>query len=60
MWFDRRTNYTRSLAVMSMVGYILGLGDRSAPPDGKLNPEEGVRVLACVPNRRASVFQTSV
>ena len=23
-----RTNYTRSLAVMSMVGYILGLGDR--------------------------------
>eukprot|EP00697_Spironema_sp_BW2_P017838 gnl/Spiro4/9656_TR5124_c0_g1_i1.p1 gnl/Spiro4/9656_TR5124_c0_g1~~gnl/Spiro4/9656_TR5124_c0_g1_i1.p1 ORF type:complete len:2413 (+),score=551.86 gnl/Spiro4/9656_TR5124_c0_g1_i1:148-7386(+) len=28
MWLDRRTNYTRSLAVMSMVGYILGLGDR--------------------------------
>ncbi|KAF2000099.1 ARM repeat-containing protein [Amniculicola lignicola CBS 123094] len=27
-WLDRRTNYTRSLAVMSMVGYILGLGDR--------------------------------
>nr|KAG5704724.1 hypothetical protein BaRGS_005180 [Batillaria attramentaria] len=27
-WFDRRTNYTRSLAVMSMVGYVLGLGDR--------------------------------
>ncbi|NIG60604.1 phosphatidylinositol 3-kinase [Pontoporia blainvillei] len=27
VWFDRRTNYTRSLAVMSMVGYILGLGD---------------------------------
>ena len=25
---ERRTNYTRSLAVMSMVGYILGLGDR--------------------------------
>ena len=25
---DRRTNFTRSLAVMSMVGYILGLGDR--------------------------------
>ncbi|KAL7976200.1 hypothetical protein Chor_008297 [Crotalus horridus] len=23
VWFDRRTNYTRSLAVMSMVGYIL-------------------------------------
>ena len=28
VWFDRRTNYTRSLATMSMVGYILGLGDR--------------------------------
>ncbi|GMM54893.1 phosphatidylinositol kinase-related protein kinase [Maudiozyma humilis] len=27
-WLDRRTVYTRSLAVMSMVGYILGLGDR--------------------------------
>ncbi|RDW62509.1 hypothetical protein BP5796_10811 [Coleophoma crateriformis] len=27
-WLNRRTNYTRSLAVMSMVGYILGLGDR--------------------------------
>ncbi|KAJ3423742.1 serine/threonine-protein kinase mtor [Anaeramoeba flamelloides] len=27
-WLDRRTNYTTSLAVMSMVGYILGLGDR--------------------------------
>ncbi|XP_015036537.2 serine/threonine-protein kinase Tor isoform X1 [Drosophila pseudoobscura] len=28
LWFERRNNYTRSLAVMSMVGYILGLGDR--------------------------------
>lgn len=27
-WLDKRTNYTRSTAVMSMVGYILGLGDR--------------------------------
>lgn len=27
-WLDRRTTYTRSLAAMSMVGYILGLGDR--------------------------------
>ena len=27
-WLIRRTNYARSLAVMSMVGYILGLGDR--------------------------------
>ena len=23
VWLERRTNYTRSLAVMSMVGYIL-------------------------------------
>ncbi|KAL6080518.1 Serine/threonine-protein kinase tor1 [Balamuthia mandrillaris] len=28
IWLEKRTNYTRSLAVMSMVGYILGLGDR--------------------------------
>ncbi|KAG0200191.1 phosphatidylinositol kinase- protein kinase tor1 [Mortierella sp. GBA30] len=28
VWFERRTNYTRSLAVMSMVGHVLGLGDR--------------------------------
>lgn len=28
VWLDRRTNYVRSLATMSMVGYILGLGDR--------------------------------
>ncbi|CAE7461324.1 tor [Symbiodinium sp. KB8] len=28
VWLQRRTNYTRSLAVMSMVGYVLGLGDR--------------------------------
>ncbi|CAF1458633.1 unnamed protein product [Adineta ricciae] len=28
VWLMRRSNYTRSLAVMSMVGYILGLGDR--------------------------------
>ena len=27
-WLERRTRYTRSLAVMSCVGYILGLGDR--------------------------------
>lgn len=27
-WLEQRTKYTRSLAVMSMVGYILGLGDR--------------------------------
>ncbi len=28
VWLDRRTSYTRTLAVMSMVGYLLGLGDR--------------------------------
>ena len=27
-WLDIRTNYSHSLAVMSIVGYILGLGDR--------------------------------
>ena len=27
-WLQRRATYTRSLAVMSMVGYVLGLGDR--------------------------------
>ncbi|KAG9394146.1 Serine/Threonine-protein kinase TOR [Carpediemonas membranifera] len=27
-WLAHRTRYTRSLAVMSMVGYLLGLGDR--------------------------------
>lgn len=27
-WLERRSTYTRSLAVNSMVGYILGLGDR--------------------------------
>ena len=28
VWLERRTMYTRTLATMSMVGYILGLGDR--------------------------------
>ncbi|KAI5778912.1 hypothetical protein EDC01DRAFT_672633 [Geopyxis carbonaria] len=27
-WFESRLRYTRTAAVMSMVGYILGLGDR--------------------------------
>jgi FKBP12-rapamycin complex-associated protein len=27
-WLERRSTYTRSLAVSSMVGHILGLGDR--------------------------------
>ena len=28
VWLERRTTYSRSLALMSMVGYVLGLGDR--------------------------------
>lgn len=28
VWLERRSNFSRSLAVMSMVGHILGLGDR--------------------------------
>lgn len=28
VWVERRANFTKSMAVMSMVGYILGLGDR--------------------------------
>eukprot|EP01155_Anaeramoeba_flamelloides_P010974 Anaeramoba_flamelloidesa326854_59.p1 GENE.a326854_59~~a326854_59.p1 ORF type:complete len:975 (+),score=216.26 a326854_59:235-3159(+) len=40
VWLDRRTNYTRSLAVMSMVGYILGLGDRH-PSNLMMNRSSG-------------------
>ena len=39
-WLLRRTSYTRSLAVMSMVGYILGLGDRH-PSNLMLNRVNG-------------------
>ena len=39
-WLERRTNYSRSLAVMSMVGYILGLGDRH-PSNLMLDRESG-------------------
>lgn len=28
VWLERRSNYTRTLGVMCIVGYILGLGDR--------------------------------
>jgi len=28
MWFERRLAYTRSVAVSSMAGYLIGLGDR--------------------------------
>ena len=27
-WFNQRLNYTRSVAVTSMLGHVLGLGDR--------------------------------
>jgi ataxia telangiectasia mutated family protein len=30
LWFARRTSYVRSVAVSSIVGYILGIGDRHA------------------------------
>jgi FKBP12-rapamycin complex-associated protein len=39
-WLRRRATYTRSLAVMSMVGYILGLGDRH-PSNLMLDRETG-------------------
>jgi FKBP12-rapamycin complex-associated protein len=42
-WLDRRTRYTRSLAVMSMVGYILGLGDRH--PSNLMIDQQSGRVL---------------
>ena len=40
VWLEHRTNYTRQLAVMSMVGYILGLGDRH-PNNIFLNQKSG-------------------
>ncbi len=39
-WLIHRTNYIRSLAVMSMAGYILGLGDRH-PSNLMLNRVSG-------------------
>uniref|UniRef100_H3CZY0 non-specific serine/threonine protein kinase n=1 Tax=Tetraodon nigroviridis TaxID=99883 RepID=H3CZY0_TETNG len=47
VWFDRRTNYTRSLAVMSMVGYILGLGDRERRIIIILGYKTGCQVWYC-------------
>ena len=43
-WLLHRINYTRSLAVMSMVGYILGLGDRH-PSNIMINRETGMSGL---------------
>jgi FKBP12-rapamycin complex-associated protein len=42
-WLDRRTKFTRSIAVMSMVGYILGLGDRH--PSNLMLDQTSGRVL---------------
>ena len=39
-WLNRRTNYAQSLAVMSVVGYILGLGDRH-PNNLMMNRQNG-------------------
>eukprot|EP00039_Didymoeca_costata_P005657 m.83399 g.83399 ORF g.83399 m.83399 type:complete len:2577 (+) comp12920_c0_seq6:63-7793(+) len=39
-WLQRRNNFTRSLAVTSMVGYILGLGDRH-PSNIMMRTESG-------------------
>ena len=50
VWLDRRTNYTRSLAVMSMVGYILGLGDRH-PGNLMLDRHTGNREIGRSINR---------
>ncbi|KAI9598166.1 hypothetical protein BDF19DRAFT_420456 [Syncephalis fuscata] len=30
LWFERRNSYTKSVAASSMVGYVLGIGDRHA------------------------------
>ena len=45
VWFDRRTNFTRSLAVMSMVGYVRGLGDRDRPPSNLLLDRNSGKIL---------------
>ena len=42
-WLSRRTTYCRSLAVMSVVGYILGLGDRH--PSNLMIGRESGRVV---------------
>lgn len=44
-WLERRTNFTRSLAVMSMVGHVLGLGDRH-PSNIMLDQHTG-KIVEC-------------
>ena len=39
-WLKRKSNYARSLSVMSIVGYILGLGDRH-PNNLMMNRQNG-------------------
>ena len=39
-WLDRRTNFSTSLAIMSIAGYIMGLGDRH-PENLLMNRENG-------------------
>merc|ERR1712066_711850 len=52
VWFDRRTNFTRSLAVMSMVGYVLGLGDRH--PSNLLLDRNSGKILHIDYNQKCS------
>lgn len=40
-WFERRLAYTRSMAVNSMAGHIIGLGDRHLQVGGQLGWEGG-------------------
>ncbi|KGG50405.1 phosphatidylinositol 3-kinase Tor2, partial [Mitosporidium daphniae] len=42
-WLERRTLYQKSLALMSMVGYVLGLGDRH--PSNLLVDRESGRII---------------
>lgn len=43
IWLERRTNYTRSLATMSIAGYVLGLGDRH-PSNIMLQRLTGIKI----------------
>jgi FKBP12-rapamycin complex-associated protein len=51
-WLDRRTQYTRTLATMSMVGHILGLGvsdiTTASLRDTKLSFRIDIRPIYCL------------